>query len=181
MTEAKTTTSKTTKSANGAAKAQADIFAAGRDAFETFFRAGTEAFSGNYDKWFAGNQERMTQAMGNLNNWDDVASTGKENVEALVASGKITAQGVEQITDKVMGIMTATFENNMALSKALFECKDVKEVLDLQTKHFRKAVDTWVAEGTELSELAMQTANKAMSPIGERVNATVEKVGKVAA
>lgn len=180
MTEAKNTaktkTNGSTKAPNGA-----EFFTKGQETLQSFFSAGTEALSGNYDKWIAFNQEQATAAMDAFKGWDDFTEIGKENAEAWAASGKIAAQGVEQIADKVMGLVTASVEDGVATSKAMLECRDVKALVDLQTQQVRKSVDTIVAEGTELSEMSVQAATKAMTPINERFNATVDKLAKSAA
>jgi phasin family protein len=175
-----TRTTKTTKAAAGAGKATGDLFANSQKTFEQLFRATSDALSGNYDKWIAFNQERASAVLGSFKGWDDVGSEGKENVEAWMSSGRIAAKGIEDITDKWLAFVTAMVEDNIAASRALMECKDVKQVIELQSKHFRKAIDGWLNEGAELSELTLQTATKAMSPIGERVNATIGKASAAA-
>jgi len=180
MTEAKTTTkTKTT----GSAKAPngAEFFTKGQETLQSLFSASTEAMSGNYDKWIAFNQEQTTAAMNAFKGWDDITEIGKENAEAWVASGKIAAQGFEQIADKMMGYVTASVEESVATSKAMLECRDVKALVDLQTQQVRKSVDSIVAEGTELSEMSVQTATNAISPLSERFTATVDKWSKTPA
>jgi phasin family protein len=105
----------------------------------------------------------------------------KTNAEAMVASGKLAAQGIEEITDKMVSYVTATVEDGMATSKELLECRDAKDFIDVQTKQVQKAVDSWVAEGTEITELSVETATKAMAPLGQTVTASVDKWNKSAA
>lgn len=180
MTEAKTTSkAKTTGSTN--APSGAELFTKGQDTLQSLFSAGTEALSGNYEKWIAFNQEQASAAMNAFKGWDEFAEIGKENAEAVVASGKLAAQGFEEIADKLMGYVTASVEDGVATSKAMLECRDVKAWMDLQSQQIRKSVDTLVAEGTELSEMSVQTATKAMAPLSERFSATVSKWTKTAA
>jgi phasin family protein len=175
-----TRTTKTTKASAGAGKATGDLFADSQETFEKLFRATSDALSGNYDKWIAFNQERASAVLESFKGWDDVGAEGKETVEAWMSSGRIAAKGMEDITDKWLAFVTAMVEDNIAASRALMECKDVKQVIELQSKHFRKAIDGWLNEGTELSELTLETATKAMSPIGERVNAAIGKASAAA-
>ncbi len=180
MTEAKTT-AKSKSSGSAKASNGADFFAKGQETLQSLFAASTEAMSGNYDKWIAFNQEQTTRAMNAFKGWDDLTEIGKGNAEAFVASGKIAAEGFEAIADKWMGLMTASVEEGVAASKAALECRDVKALVDLQTQQVRKSVDTLVAESTELSEISVQTATKALTPISERFTATVDKWSKTAA
>jgi len=182
MTQAKTTETKTSGKTKGAAgSAGAAYFTQAQDAFESFFRAGSEAMSGNFDKWIALNQERFGGGLTPFQNWDDFAQLGRENLEAWMASTRIATKGFEAIAEKVAGCLTATMESGMASSKAILECRDIKAFVDLQTKQMRDTVDSFVAEGTELSEMSVETATKAIAPLNERVNATVERWSKTAA
>ncbi|HEX9648460.1 MAG TPA: phasin family protein [Alphaproteobacteria bacterium] len=166
---------RTTKTAKAAATGTAEVFAKGQDTVEQLFRAGTEALSGNYDKWIKFNQERATAVLDSFKGWDDVGAQGKETVEAWMAGGRIAAKGLEDITDKWLAFVTASLEDGVAASRAMFECKDVKQLMELQSKQLRKLIDGWMTEGAEISELTLETATKAMAPIGERVNAAIEK------
>lgn len=179
MTEAKSKTKKSTGTAsngNGAAYMKQS-----QDTFENMFRAGTEAMSGNFEKWIALGQEQAASSFGAFKGWDEMTEIGKKNAEAMVASSKLAAQGIEEITDRMVSYVTATVEDGVATSKELLECRDAQELVALQTKQVRKAVEGWVAEGTELSELSVESATKAMSPLGERVSAGVDTWNKNAA
>ncbi len=81
------------------------------------FARGTEAMSGNYDKWIALGQENAAAAFGAFKGWDEFTEIGKQNAEAMVASGKIAAQGIEEITDKMVSFVTATVEDGVESSK----------------------------------------------------------------
>jgi phasin family protein len=179
MTDAKSKTKKTA----GAAKMDngAEYIQKSRDTFESLFRAGTEAMSGNYDKWIALSQEQAAATFGAFKGWDEMTEIGKTNAEAMVASGKLAAQGIEEITDKMVSYVTASVEDGMATSKELLECRDAKDFIDVQTKQVQKAVDSWVAEGTEITELSVEAATKAMAPLGQTVTASVDKWNKSAA
>jgi phasin family protein len=164
MTE---TTTKTMKSAPAdGAKAASDAFAKGQETFETVMRNGSEALSGSYEKWFRG--------------WDALAES-KANFEATLESGRITARGFEEIAGKVAAYVAASMADGVAASKAVLECKDLRELTELQSKQFRRFLDGWLAEGRELSELTVNTATRAVEPIGARIDAAVDKVLKPAA
>jgi len=110
--------------------------------------------------------------------FEEFTSFGKDNLEAWVAASRIAATGMEKIAGKWLALMTASVENAISTSKAAMACKDVKDLVELQTKNSQKLVDHWVNEGTAISELSVKTMTEALAPIGNRVNATVERVTK---
>ena len=56
--------------------------------------------------------------------------------------------------------------------------KSVKEAVDLQSDYARKRFDTIVAEGTRISEMAVEVNNQAFAPIQDQFTKTVEKALK---
>ena len=177
MTEA---TSKTTSKAQAAShgKAAQDFIAKSQAAAETWFRAGAEAWTGNYDTWKALTQDNGAATFDGIANWDEVAETGKETLDAWVASGKIAVEGFGTIADKLAAGMTASMTAGVAASKAMLECKDLKSLVELQTRQARNAFDTWLAEGNAITELTAETAVKAAAPIGRQLSAVFDKAVK---
>ena len=176
MTEA---TSKTTSKAQAASngKAAQDFIAKGQEAAETWFRAGAEAWMGNFDTWKALSQGGGAQ-LDSIANWDEMAESGKQALDAWVASGKIAVEGFGAIADKLAAGMTASMTAGVAASKAMLECKDVKSLVELQTRQTRNAFDAWLAEGNSITELSAETAVKAAAPIGRQLNAVFDKAVK---
>lgn len=177
MTEA---TSKTTSKAQAASngKAAQDFIAKGQEAAETWLRAGAEAWMGNLDTWKALSQGGGGAKLDNIANWDELAETGKQALDAWVASGKIAVEGFGAITDKLAAGMTASMTAGVAASKAMLDCKDVTSLVEVQTRQARDAFDTWLAEGNAITELSTETAVKAAAPLGRQLNTVFDKAVK---
>ncbi len=168
-------TGTTTKGKAGTDRIDAAAFASkGQEAFESLFQAGAKALSGNYDRFFALNKERMESTMKAFGNWDGASAAGRKTMEAWLAGGKIAAEGWTGIAGKMVGCMTASVENGVAASEKALECKDVTELVDLQSREARRVMEVWLTEGGALSEMTVKTAAAAMAPIAEQVNAAVE-------
>jgi phasin family protein len=60
-------------------------------------------------------------------------------------------------------------------------CKDLREVVDVQSDFARESFDRLMNEGSKLSEIGVKVANEALEPIQARVNVAVEKIFKPAA
>lgn len=186
MTETTTATGKGKARTGAAAGRTADNDAAafakqGREAFESLFRASAEALSGNYDKLFAFNRERMESTMKAFQDPDGMSDAGRKTMAAWLASGRIAAGGWSAIAGRMVGRVAASVEDGVAASEKALACRDAAELADLQSREARRAMDAWMAEGGALSEMTVKTTAAAMAPIAERVNATVEGWTKAAA
>ncbi len=179
MTEA---TSKTTSKAQAAGngKAAQDFIAKGQEAAETWLRAGAEAWMGNLDTWKALSQGGGAKLDG-VANWDEMAETGKQALDAWAASGKIVVEGFGAIADKLAAGATASMTAGVSASKAMLDCKDVTSLVEVQTRQARDAFDMWLAEGNAITELSTETAVKAAAPLGRQLNAVFDKGVKATA
>jgi phasin family protein len=179
MTETSTKTTKSAPSDSG--KVASDAFAKGQETFETALRGGSEALFGTCDKWFAFNQERMSAALEAFRGWNALAESGKANLDAALKSTRITAKGFEEIAGTVAAYVAASMADGVAASRATLECKNLSELTEVKSEQFRKFVCGWLAEGRKLSELTVNTATRAVEPIGERINAAIDTVLEPAA
>ena len=153
--------------------------AASQETIDTVMKAGTQAATKGYEQAIAIAQEQVEQASENLfQRYEEVASLGKDNVDACVLSTTVFAKGVETMSKELMSIAQSAVEANVATAKALFGAKTVREMIDLQTEFSRSRFDSLVAESAKLTELSMALANDAIEPIQLRMNVTVEKLMK---
>lgn len=180
MTEA---TSKTTSKAQAASngKAAQDFIAKGQEAAETWFRAGADAWMGNFDAWKALSQGGGGDKLDGIANWDEIAESGKQALDAWAASGKIAVEGFGAVADKLAAGVTASMTAGVSVSKAMLDCKDVTSLVEVQTQQARAAFDTWLAEGNAITELGAETAVKAAAPLGRQLNAVFDKAVKATA
>ena len=152
---------------------------ASKETVEAVVKAGTQAASKSYEQAVAMAQEQVAKASENLfKGYDDVASLGKDSVDAYVESTTVFAKGVEALSKELMGFTQSAVEANVANAKALFSAKTLSEVIDLQTGYSRSSFDSLVAESAKLTELSMALASDTVEPLQLRLNATVEKMMK---
>lgn len=106
---------------------------------------------------------------------DDLTKANKDMFDAVVKSSEIAFKGVEESAKRFQDYATSSFESGVAVAKDMVGCKNVNEVIDLQTTFARKAYDTAVVETTALSELSAKVANDAFAPLQKTFTAAVEK------
>ena len=152
---------------------------ASKETVEAVVKAGTQAASKSYEQAVAMAQEQVEKASENLfKGYDEVASLGRDSVDAYVESSTLFAKGVEAMSRELMGFTQSAVEANVANAKALFAAKTLSEVIDLQTGYSRSSFDSLVAESAKITELSMTLASDSMEPLQQRLNVTVEKMLK---
>lgn len=177
------TNSKRTASAvNEALKPVETAAYVGKDAMEQVMKAGTEAAQKGYAQAVQLTKEQVektSEAM--FKGYDQMNTFGKENLEAVVASGSIVAKGVENLSKEVFALAQSSFENSMNVAKAFMGVKSLRQAVDLQSDLSRTQFDRLMADSAKLAELSMKVANEAFQPIQARFNVAFEKMMKPAA
>ena len=147
---------KTNAGKAGTAKTVEASMAAGVEAVETAVKAGAGAFKG----------------------YDELAGFGKDNVEAVMTSGAILAKGVQDLNTVWLGLAQASVADAVGAAKALFGCKTLPEVVEVQTGLAQAQYEKLVAESGRLSAMSAKLAENASAPITARVTVAVETFTK---
>jgi phasin family protein len=127
-------------------------------------------------------QEQVEKASAKiLKSYDDLSSLTKGNVDAVVKSSTIVAKGAEEAGKQVAAFTQSSLEKGVSNGKALLAVKTIQELIALQNAYAKASFDAFVAESAKLQELSVKIANEALAPLSERVNLTVETLGKPAA
>ena len=132
------------------------VEAAGAEAVETAVKAGAGAFKG----------------------YDELAGFGKDNVEAVMTSGAILAKGMQDLNNVWLGLARASVEDAVGAAKALFGCKTVAEVVEVQTGLAQAQYEKFVEDSRRLSAMSAKLSENASAPIAARVTVAVEKFNK---
>ncbi|MBN8809471.1 MAG: phasin family protein [Sphingomonas sp.] len=118
--------------------------------------------------------EKSSQAFAELNDFN------KGNLEALVESGKIAANGLQTLGQDYAEYARAQFEGVTATMKNFAGVKSPTEFLKLHTDFMKGQFDSFVAESSKNTEALIKLAGDVAKPISNRVAVAAEKL-KVAA
>lgn len=152
---------------------------ASQETMETMVKAGTQAATKSYEQAIALTQEQVEKFSSSVfEGYDDIASLGKDNIDAYVQSTNVFAKGVEAMGKEMMSFAQTSLDSSMANAKALFGATTLREFIDLQTDFSRSGFDSLVAESARLTELSVNLANETIEPLQVRLNANVEKMMK---
>ena len=111
----------------------------------------------------------------------DYAEFAKGNVEAVVESGKVLTEGLQDMGTNFVAESRSMFETVSADVKEMAAAKSPTDLIQLQSEMFRKSFDSAVAYGSKNTEAMLKIASDAMAPISGRMTLAVEKVRSVAA
>ena len=115
-----------------------------------------------------------------LKSYEDIVSFGKDAVEAWVQAGTVFSRGVQDIGSTVISLAQGVVEENVTASKQFLTAKTIREVVDLHTSFSRAQFDRLVSEGSHLSDLSVKLVEQSFAPLGQKVNAVIDKLVKAA-
>jgi len=147
---------------------------------ETAASAFKDSMSGaaaGFEKTQAEVKANMEKAMRTA---EELMSFGQGNVEAVMRSGRIWAEGVQDLGKSIAATAQAQFDQAMGTFKALAGVKSLKEAVDLQASLARSSVETAVNETSRFTDASMKLAEQAFAPLTQRVTLAVEKFGRTA-
>jgi len=111
---------------------------------------------------------------------EELTELTKGNVEAIVASSKVAAKGVETLGQQSADYSRRSFEEASAALKSFAEVKSATDFFKLQNDYVRSAFDSWVAESSKASEAVLKLAGEVAEPITSRYAVAAERVKSVA-
>ena len=166
----------------GTAKPVEAAVAAGADAVESAVKAGAQVAAKGYEKAVAMGREQVETAVkagaGAFKGYGDLAGFGKDNVQAVMTSGAILAKGVQDLNDVWLGLARASVEDAVGAAKALFGCKTLPEMVEVQSGLAQAQYEKFVEDSRRLSAMSAKLAENASAPIVARVTVAVEKFNK---
>ncbi len=111
---------------------------------------------------------------------EELTDLTRGNVEAIVASSKVAARGVEQLTQEAADFNRRSFEQASATLKSFTEVRSPTDLFKLQSDYARSAFDNIVSESSKMSEAMIKLAGEVAQPITSRYAIAAERVKNVA-
>ena len=110
----------------------------------------------------------------------DASDFTKGNVDAVVASGKILAAGMQDLGKGYVAEGKSAYETLTADVKELTAVKSPADFIRVQTAIVRRNLDTAFGLGAKNSEAVLKLAGDSFAPISARVSLAVDKFKKAA-
>jgi phasin family protein len=112
---------------------------------------------------------------------EELAEISRGNVEAIVASSKVAAKGVETMSQSAAEYGRKSFEDASAAFKSFSNVKSATDFFKLQGDFARSAFDAAVAESARVSETVLKLAGDVAEPLTSRYTVAAERVKTLAA
>jgi phasin family protein len=122
------------------------------------------------------NERARTQIERNTRLAEELTELSKGNIEAVVASTKVAAKGLETIGQEVAEYSRKSFEDASAALKGFAEAKSATDFFRLQSDFARTQFDSLVAESSRLSETMLKLAGDVAQPLTNRASVAADKV-----
>jgi len=122
------------------------------------------------------NERARTQIERNTRIAEELTELSKGNVEAMVASTKIVAKGLETVGQEVAEYSRKSFEDASAALKSFAEVKSATDFFRLQSDFVRGQFDCFVTESSKLSETMIKLAGDVAEPLASRYSVAAERV-----
>jgi len=122
------------------------------------------------------NERARTQIERNTRIAEELTELSKGNVEAMVASTKVVAKGLETVGQEVAEYSRKSFEDASAALRGFAEVKSATDFFRLQSDFVRGQFDGFVTESSKLSETMIKLAGDAAEPLASRYSVAAERV-----
>lgn len=176
---ATTSKAKSSASANGSASSASafgmnESWTQGANFFNDIMQnSASEAqnFQSQISGMFNDSFNKASKSSSNLSNSaNEFAKLGKENIEAAAQCSSIVSDVFASANKEATKMANNLFSKNVELSKKLFTCRTLNDLLELQNDVFKTNFENVMADSAKLSENVFKSATKAAEPISEKMS-----------
>ena len=107
---------------------------------------------------------------------EEMTDAARGNVEALLASARLTAAGFETLAAHISDVSRKSFETTTTAARALTSAKTPTELFQLQSDFAKTQFDSAVAEFSKMTEMLVKLSGEVMEPVQNRVAITTDKI-----
>ena len=103
--------------------------------------------------------------------FDQIVAFGKENTDAFVKSSTLAVKGFEELTKAYTAFANASIEQTVSAVKQLSAVKSPTEFQTVYSSIAKTQLESLVAEGSKIQELASSVVTNSVAPINARIQA----------
>ena len=112
---------------------------------------------------------------------EEMTDLTRGNVEAIVASSKVAARGVETLSQEAAEFGRKSFEEASNAVRTFAEVRSATDFFRIQSEFAKTQFDSMVAESSKMSEAVIKLAGEVIEPITSRYSVAAERVKSLAA
>lgn len=111
---------------------------------------------------------------------EQLATFSQGNIEAMVKSSQIVANGLQDISKLMAASAQATLDDAMGAFRAMTGVRSFKDAADLQANLARSAVEKALTQSSQVAETSFKVAEQALAPINGRLSLAMQSFAKAA-
>ena len=96
---------------------------------------------------------------------EELVTFGQGNVEAVIKSGQVLANGMQTLTKQMAATAQASFEETMSTFKAIAAARSVREALDLQAALARSTMEKAMTQTGQVAESTLKLTEQVVARI----------------
>lgn len=110
-------------------------------------------------------------------NFDQFSNFGKDNIDALIKSGTIVAQGFEDLAKVYSSIASQTVEQTSSALKAFAAAKNPAEFQTVFNSVAKQNLDSFVASSRKVQEISTTILSSSIAPLTGRFQQAASAAG----
>lgn len=104
-----------------------------------------------------------------IKGFEEFQNSGKDTVDAVVASATAWSKGFQAMTAEVANYTQKSFEASASVFEKALAAKSVEKALEVQTDFGKTAYEGYVSQLNKLGSLYAATAKEAYAPVEKQV------------
>jgi hypothetical protein len=158
---------------------------AGTEAVKDFIAAGTQEAQHAQEKVLHLSQESLekwTQSTDKtVRNFITTFALNKEQVDALMESGKIAGDVSRDLQESLMSELNALYNEQVALSKDMLACRTLNDMVELQNRAMQSTMQHLFNHSARMTDAWFKLATDAVEPINTQAAQTTARLNKTLA
>lgn len=165
------TASKPSAQSAAAPQSFAECFTAGQD----WMKQSTEAFQQFFPQDFAQAMPSPFDSAGKPIPLTESLAAGSETFQMAAESGNQAVQLAQKISEEFSDMANQAVADQVELSKALLACRNVNDVMEIQTQSVSRCMEQFFSDSLRLSNLLFQTGTEIAEPLQQRANEAAQQ------
>jgi len=147
----------------------------GNETVETVLAMGGDAAAKGYKNASAYGKESLDDAKAG---YDKFIASGKDNLDAYSKATSAVLAGFDAYYGQILAYTKKATAENADIVEKFYAAKTPQHLLDVQFEAVNNSVNQAISQSTELNKIATDTANKAIAPIKDQIENSVEIFAK---
>jgi len=109
---------------------------------------------------------------------NDLVALARENVDVAAEVGNIVSDISSTANAELVKYANSNFSDNMDIFNEAFTCRNINDVLELNSKWLSVNLDNLFAQSARLADIVFQFANEASEPVNDHILESAERLSK---